>query len=313
MLSKKSFFIIIGLSVFLITGIVFAFSTEKYNDQVEDKIIVIPAKVEFKLSPGQIVNQEMTVINRLGRREKVEIVVEGLISQKAILALNKNYSPNAGVSWIKPEISEIYLNHGERVKFNIQIKVPKDIDAGGYYAGVLAVTKGIGKDNDNIKLINRVGTSILMSVPGIVSKDMSILKFSNDRSFYLNGPVNFFTKVVNLGNIHFSPVGEISVYNFLGKKVGQIPLDKALTLPGQSQKWHSTWDEKWILGIYKAHLTMRYGKDEDQVLEREIKFWAFPFHILIIILVIIYLFHKIIQKWQKKYEVRRKLKTQKHN
>jgi hypothetical protein len=111
---------------------------------------------------------------------------------------------------------------------------------------------------------------------------------------------------MNFGNIHLSPIGEIAVYNFLGKKVAQIPLKESLILPGQSQKWRSVWKERWILGIYKAHLTMRYGVDNDKVLEKELKFWAFPIHILLLILALIYLVHKLIQKWQEKYEVKKK-------
>ena len=72
---------------------------------------------------------------------------------------------------IEPEIDEVYLDHGERVKFNIQISVPADVRPGGYYAGVLAAVRSAGGNNENVELINRVGTSILMSIPGKAKED----------------------------------------------------------------------------------------------------------------------------------------------
>jgi hypothetical protein len=309
MFDKKVYFLFIIACLFVVDyHPAAAFTTERYDDKIENKIIVTPAKLELKLSPGQIVNQKITVVNRLGRKEKIKIIKEGLIGKEGIQKLNKDYFPNSGIDWIETEIDEIYLDHGERVSFDIEIAVPKNINPGGYYAGVLAAVRSVDENNngDNIQFINRVGTSILMSIPGKVMEDMALLKFLNDRKFYLNGPVNFFTEAMNFGNIHLSPIGEIAVYNFLGKKVAQIPLKESLILPGQSQKWRSVWKERWILGIYKAHLTMRYGVDNDKVLEKELKFWAFPIHILLLILALIYLVHKLIQKWQEKYEVKKK-------
>jgi hypothetical protein len=306
MFNKKVYFLFIFTCLFAINHYsAIAFTTEKYDDKIENKIVVTPAKLELKLSPGQTINQKITVVNRLGRKEKIEIITEGLIGKDGIQKLNKDYFPNSGIDWIKTEIDEIYLDHGERVSFDIEITVPENVNPGGYYAGVLAAVRSEEKNN-NIQFINRVGMSILMSIPGKVTEDMGLLKFLNDRKFYLNGPVNFFTETVNFGNIHLFPIGEIAVYNFLGKKVAQIPLKESLILPGQSQKWRSVWKEKWILGIYKAHLTMRYGAGNDKVLEKELKFWAFPIHILLLILALIYLVHKLIQKWQEKYEVKKK-------
>lgn len=292
---------------------VLAYTTEKYDDQIENKIVVSPAEMDLKLKPGQEVNQEMLIINRLGRREKIEIIAEGLISKESLSGLSEDYFPNSAADWIKPEIKEIYLDHGERVRFNVQIKVPENAKAGGYYAGVLASFKSPGEEKDNIELINRVGLSFLISIPGEVEEKMTLLGFFKNKFFYLNGPVIFFTEVRNLGNIHLAPAGEIAVYNFLNKKVAQIPLGNVVILPGQNQKWKSSWNERWLLGIYKARLTLRYGEENDKIIEKTIRFWAFPFHILLIIMVIIYISHRIIKKWQEKYEITKKSKSKNQN
>jgi hypothetical protein len=283
-----------------------AYETEWYDDKKEDRMVVTPSKLQLNLQSGQVVKKEILIINRLGREEEFFVQVEGLINEEELKNLDKKYFPKSGVGWIKPEIDSIRLKHGERVKFDVEITVPENVKSSGYYAALNILVRNKKGEDDQINLESRIGIPLLISVPGSVQKKGEITKFSVDKWFYLNGPVVFFTDFRNLGNIHLMPRGEISVYNFLGAKVAQIPLKDSTVLPGFTQSWKSAWDKKWLLGKYRAELLMFFGEGQEESLRKNVTFYAFPLHLLLLLIIVVVLIYFLIRKIHSKFEIRRK-------
>jgi hypothetical protein len=277
------------------SGSIWAYTMEKYNDQVENRVVVSPAKIELTLTPGKTERREMTIINRLGQKAEFKIVVEGLLKEGTDVASQES---SLAAAWIKPEIDHFTLEHGERINLPLEIKIPKEISPGGYYVAVLAEFKGRKKSNSNVKLINRVGTSLLLTAPGNVIQQGKTLEFFTDKKFYRTGPIEFFVAFKNNGNIHLSPQGEISIYNFIGAQIAQIPLEKKIVLPGEMVQWKTNWKRKWLLGIYKVQLIFHFGNNPPQAQETSFTFWAFPLHLLLLIIIVIGVLYHYLKKFE---------------
>ncbi len=320
----KIFFLLIILIVPFCTN---AYTVEKYNDSVENKFIVTPTSIELNLKKGQQVNKQITLINRLGRREKFIIDKEILIHRNNQNSPDKNYFSAQGLGWIETEINEITLDHGERVKFDVQVNVPAQADVGGYYAVVVVSAKSsaAGKKGDNqINFISRIASPILITIPVNIREIARINEFEADKKIYyfgerllalknflaidkklyLTGPIVFYLDFENLGNVHLDPESEITIENWLGFKVAQIKVKDSIVLPGEIGRWEANWNEKWLIGKYTATLQTHYGQ-ENKLIKKTASFWVFPLHILILIVFLIIAIYFIAKKVGKKYEVKK--------
>lgn len=289
-----------GLGLFfLLGGKAAAFEKERYEDQVEDRFLVSPSRLELRLEPGQKITDTFEVVNRLGRKQDFQVMVENLVE-------DESGSPaNSAKDWVVPEIAEFSLEHGERIKMNFSINVPEKIPSGGYYASLLVVADNQSGEASNLKLISRVGVSLLASIPGEIEEKGEVIFFRPQRKFYFRGPVELFSLFENQSNIHLSPTGEISIFNFLGGKVAQMPLAEATVLPGAGKEWKTVWQRKWLLGRYPAVLKIHYGQ-EGKTIVQSCVFWAFPVDILLLLIGLLYLAHRLLKKWQANFEIKRK-------
>ncbi|MDZ7612136.1 MAG: hypothetical protein U5L10_05210 [Candidatus Moranbacteria bacterium] len=280
----------------------FAFSIEKYNDNVEDRFIVTPPRFEFKVYHGQTSFREFTVVNRLGKEKKFEVVIEGLVQEEEE---GKKYS---AVDWIEPEVKDFTLAHGERMRQKMKIQVPENMPSGGYYATLLVRTEGEDvNSSQKIRVINQVGVPVLTTMPGKVKEELKIKDLSTDLPFYLTGPVTFSALFKNTGDIHLSPRGSLEVRNFLGAKVAEIPIEKLTVLPNTEKKWQARWLKKWLIGKYDVKLTAQYGAGSEKIVEKTF-FWAFPIHILLLVVAILFVIYYVAKKLSKKFglEIKRK-------
>lgn len=284
---------------------VFAFHAEQYPDNIEDRFIVTPTKFDFSLQPGQSIKQTFTIINRLGKPAEFLVQKEGLVKDGSGNVITTS------IDWIHPELDKFTLNHGERVIMDIEVNVPEDVPAGGYYASVLIANKGKDREaGSGVEVISRVGIPLMITVPGDVIERGLVKEFRPSKFFHMTGPVLFFTEFENLGNIHLSPEGEIKVRNLIGSVVAQIPLESWTVLPNNSRIWQAQWSRTWLLGKYDAELTVFYGSDNQKV-TKHVSFYAFPWHVFLLILAIFTIIYFVINKVTDKYEVRKKEKFDK--
>jgi hypothetical protein len=282
----------------LMAGRASAFSIEKYDDAIEKKFVVSPGKLDYKLSPGDAINAEVLVVNRLGEKKKFFVKKEIIGDKSNPLLLE------AENSWIKPEVDEFTIDQGERIKFNIKIDVPSDALASGYYFSILIGTEGNNSGGkDQVKMISQIGLPMFITVEGReLSKIGEIENFITDKFFYGVGPVQFTSIFENQGNVHLQPRGEISVYNLIGAKIAQIPVKEWIVLPNSEGKQVVIWNKKWLVGRYRADAKYFYG--DNQTLESSLVFYAFPWHLLLIVIAIIITLYYLIKYLKSRYEIR---------
>jgi hypothetical protein len=300
---------------FLVTSCqkVFAYTIENYQENVEDRFVISPVNLELNLSPGETTMQKMMIVNRLGRTADFKIEMEDFEGspdpEKSTVFLGDQYSSiTSARDWIKPETSMISLKHGDRLSLPIEITVPVGAKAGSHYAAVFA---SVGSEDpnggkDKVKLISRAGLLVLINVPGENRESGQVTEFKSDKVFYKNGPVDFSTVFQNDGNVYERVRGEVSVKNILGAEVGHVTIPEWVVLSNSSRRQTAEWSKKWLFGRYTAHLTAFYGFGGNLKVEKDVVFYAFPWHIALVLIFILMAIYYLFKYLTSKFEIKRK-------
>ncbi|MDP2630228.1 MAG: hypothetical protein Q8P56_02360 [Candidatus Uhrbacteria bacterium] len=173
--------------------------------------------------------------------------------------------------WISVSIdSPLTLAPQEEKDVPINVTVPEQTTAGGYYEIVSWETKG---ESGAIGLSPSPGVNIAISVPGEVTRKASLTQFSVEPQggFGLSLPIVFLVKVKNDGGVHFYPEGSVEIRNFFGSVVARAPIQaqknsqpilatqkhpNGSVLPGATRVLYATWGNGFAFGYYRATVTL---------------------------------------------------------
>ncbi|MCX6722648.1 MAG: DUF916 domain-containing protein [Candidatus Staskawiczbacteria bacterium] len=191
-----------------------AYTVEEMNFGNEGDIVVGPGKTELFLSPGETSNQEIIVSNRSGAQKIINISVEDFQGtnnpNEAVQFLGDKSSPYSLKDYVKPEINQITLNFGQRLRLPVAISIPQVATPGGLYGAVMISASNIEGVNNNIqnnaaagkvKVITRVASLFFIRVKGDVVNNGDLKDFKTAKSFYESGPVNFQILSENKGSV----------------------------------------------------------------------------------------------------------------
>jgi hypothetical protein len=302
-----SLFLILGFS-----GKANAYTIENYQENIEDRFVISPVNLELTLAPGESSTQRMVVVNRLGRTADFKIEKEDFVGsedpEKATVFLGEDYAAATSArDWIIPETEAVTLNHGDRLSLPFEVKVPEGARAGSHYAALfVSVSSSDSSGKDKVKLVSRVGLLVLMNVAGNNIESGEITEFISDKNFYRNGPVEFSTVFKNTGNVYQRVKGEIAVRNILGAEVAHVPIKEWLVLSESSRRQDTEWAKKWLVGRYTANLDIFYGFGGNLNDQKTLVFYAFPWHIAILILLILIIVYYLIKYFFSKFEIKKK-------
>jgi hypothetical protein len=300
--------------MFLSAGSAKAYTIENFQENVEDRFIISPVNLELNLAPGETSTQQVMIINRLGKTAKFNILKEDFVGsddpEKISVFLGEE---SAGITsardWVKPEIEEITLSHGDRLTLPVNITVPENAVAGSHYAALFASVTSAEESGDKaskVQLVSRVGCLLLINVPGKNTDTGEIAEFKSDRNFYRNGPVEFSAVFKNTGNVYQKVKGEVAIQNFLGATVARVPLKDWIVLSQSSRRQKTEWAKKWLCGRYTARLSLFYGLGGNLSASRDVVFWAFPWHVAILAFIILIMIYYLLRYFFSRFEIKRK-------
>lgn len=263
---------------------------------------ILPAKVFVTEEKGETTESVISITNPNDFAIKVSVEVENFIPG-VIPGDIEFIAPIKGkeslANWI--EITKSFsVEFKSKKDITFQIKVPKDTSSGGHYAVIFfnAVPKagGIG---GALQIGSRVGSLVMLTVPGEISQESRISKFSTPRLINY-GPVDFEILVENGGTSHFKTEGTILVKNLFGKGVAAVAVEQRIVLPKGSQILKAEWPVNFIFGFYRADLSIFAGTGEPLVASTS--FFAFPWQQTLIILVVLALIHILTNYFKKKFK-----------
>ncbi|HSX48248.1 MAG TPA: hypothetical protein VLF41_01990 [Candidatus Nanoarchaeia archaeon] len=284
-------------------------------------LTVSPPSFELSANPGDTIDNSIRITNNSPDAVTFEVTVQDFIVQgtEGSVTVTSDDNPGAFSKFFRFPQTQFHLNSGQGVEVPFSIVLPKTAEPGGQFASVLFQPKVVSSTSQTgAKVVQRVGSLILMKVSGNIKEDGRILSFKpktyvgqwdevtasdgktkilvakdeklgdeKSQKFFNNGPIAFDLLVKNNGNVHFKPAGTVTIYNLFGQKVDQLALDPHNVFPGGERRTTVIWSKKTFWGgYYRAQVAAVYGS-KNEVLTAETWLWAFPTGAAIIILVLL--------------------------
>lgn len=223
-------------------------------------------------------------------------------------------------------IKSLTLSPKQQKELVLEFKMPSNQAKGDYYFSLIASSQNQIINNSNLsKASAGVAANVLLSV-GPQGKTESILENFSAPIFVTHGPLPFSVRLRNTSDHFIAPKGDIIIKNMFGQAVGKVKLlpvnvlsnsirripdslqsgttsdkdyEKIRRVVEQNKFPVAVWPEKFLLGLYKATLTLSLS-DQGPVIRRETMFLAFPFEYIIGVLVVLGLVISIIVRVRRK-------------
>jgi hypothetical protein len=276
---------ILALILFLSLFPIFALSQEGIS------LTLTPTLIKVNVVPGQVWSSFLKVVNTNPTPLTVYLSVFDFRGDEkgGVYFVSPPESGEAKKfylsSWIDIPKEPIEIPPHQSKEITFTIKVPKDASAGGYYSAISVGTQPVGEQKPGtvIKISQQVSCLILLTVEGETVEKGWIREFSSEKSFYQKPEVKLNLVFENLGNVHLQPVGEIKIYNFLGKEKGKIEVNQRTefgnVLPKSKRIWELEWKGEGSLfeiGRYKAEVLLNFGR-QNQLFDKKVThFWIVP-------------------------------------
>lgn len=255
----------------------------------------IPPRLEITdAKPGDVITREIKVRNEsqverfLTTSSTDFVVTDNIGTPIQVDSLSDDTYSNrwAASSWLQVSPSQLRLKPGETKSLILTIIVPEDTTVGGHYAMVLHTPRNeaiLSETGSSIE--TNVGTLVYITIPGDIKEDANVKEFSAPK-FSEYGPIDFKSIITNLSDIHISPIGTITVKNWLGGQTASLELEKLNIFPYTSRQFQNTLNRKWLFGRYQARLLAGYGTTGNY-LSSVIYFWVIPWKLILTLLAIV--------------------------
>lgn len=265
---------------------------------------ISPPVLDFTLNPGDVVQDVVQVYNEQDVPFKIEPAVVNFYATPgdetsgtpSFYPASEDRTGYELASWIQLTGGEEIVGPHARVNYPISIHVPADAAPGSHFGAVEILAGAPDEDLSKGGAVNlNLGTSVLIfaRVNGNAREELSVSRFSGDKSMYSRLPVDFGIRLDNTGTTHLRPTGDVFVRDMFNRQVATLLVnpgpDFKTILPGTSRRFDAEWvktklppntNEFWQevrnfgFGKYKATLVLNYGQD-NKVLTSEFDFWVF--------------------------------------
>jgi len=234
----------------------------------DDGIQISPLSYNFEINPGESQKASINITNL--NDEAIDFVAE----VEPFYGVSEDGAPDFSgeglgegvvdlVDWISFSDSSkqgSILAKEER-KIDFTINVPQDAEPGGHYAAVFAKqVKKSAEGGTELGVASRVGTLILVSVPGDVVQSAKITSFEYP-VFAWSGPIEFDLKVKNTGSVHFDSSSLVKMNSLLGK-ANEINMGTHTILPGSTRSFEGKTVGKYPFGYYSLVASATAGEGD---------------------------------------------------
>ncbi len=268
-------------------------------------IQISPLTFKYEISPGQSQSGTITIKNL--NSDNLDYIIESenfaLVSDDGAPSFSGGNAATTSSSlagWITVPADQTgtILALGEKnITFNIA--APANAEPGGHYAAIFArQVKKTATGQTEIGIASRVGTLILVTIPGNAKKGAEITEFTSPKVVW-KGPVDFTMKVKNSGNIHFDSTGTVAIKSMFGGTT-TVELGTHTILPDNSRNFSGVWSSKYPFGRYQ--ITATATDTDGNPMTTTAVLWAVPLVIVIpviIILIVIILVVKYLKRHLK--------------
>jgi hypothetical protein len=238
---------------------------------------VTPAKVELTVQPGQSLDFSISLINSAS--EPLELLVYPMdyyISPDNTFVFEQpGYYSYSCANWIKISHDRVVVPPNSQIEEPFSISVPQEAEPGGHYGVIFFQDARQPPPEQGTAPIPRIGSLILLTIPGDIVREGSITKFEvQDDYFSLWGPpaegtagwparnIKYHLEIENTGNVHITIYAVVHYWSRFGFGSGTFELGFMTILPGTVRYFDGYLPSPPTLGFFKAEAIMAYGKDQ---------------------------------------------------
>lgn len=300
---------LLRLSVFLMAACLFI----ALGGKPAQALIFQPALLEYEADPGSLILETIRMENDKSTTETYytvyqDFTVEDETGATQFLEPGELAAVGSLAAWFAP-MEPITLEPGEVREVELAIVVPPDAEPGSHFGAALFFDQNPEIVGNAVGVGSKTGPVVLVRVSGDVVEDMELLEFKldpEDKKWHNRPPVDFVIRTKNNGTVHENPRGMITVSGWWPKseQVDANPL-KLKVLPGSIRRIETTWEtgdlleggffaelvnefRNFAIGPQRATLALAYGT-QGKILTSHLEFWVFPWHIILVGLVILLL------------------------
>lgn len=222
---------------------------------------------------------------------------------------------------------------GTLFDFPYKIIIPQDAEPGSHLISLVFQTRpaeNTATEGSAVYIGSNVAANIFLKVLGTTIDDIDVefkagtytnddpklspaekKEFFEPKTLFLKPPVDFLVTMINGGNTHQKPDGNIKIINDLfGSRIEEIQVNELnmIILPDTDRVFEvDSYGQGFMFGKYRAKITLLYG-DPLRPVGKEISFWIVPLvEILIALAILIIIITTIIiirKRGKKKREKR---------
>jgi hypothetical protein len=267
-----------------------AMSTSTFVYAQESGIKLIPASIEERADPNQVLSREVKVTNVSDEDKEYFIYKRDIIGveEGGVPIFAEDNTEKTGyeiTEWISFQSETIFVKAGETVVLPLTITVPGNASPGSHFGGVFVSQEAPKLRQMGAGVGYEVATVISIRINGDIVDDARIRSFSTDKLFYSSKNVAFLAKLENQGNILIRPRGPLEIQSMFGGKPYVMTVNENLAgvFPGTVRELAFEWNEEGLgFGRYEAVLALSYDADQGQkTIDSSLVFWVFPLNVLL--------------------------------
>lgn len=220
-----------------------------YRSQAQVSLSLYPVSFRLDIPRGSSQSGVVTVTNPSGVPLEITPELENFTGSDGG---SVEYAPEGSkyglISWITVDKSPFVLQPGTKRELPFTVSVPDNGPVGGHYGAVLFRAATLdAKDNAGsaVGVSGRVGSIILVSVPGEVSKSGELVKVTAP-TFIQYGPLSLAASFKNTGSVHYVTKGTATFKGLFGKR--EVQFEEKTILPGVTRDTKATLDKHWLFG-----------------------------------------------------------------
>lgn len=263
---------------------------------------VSPVRTDLTIKPGESQTVSVSVTNITSAPTTLQTIVNDFTASPdesgdpALILAPGAYAASHSLKRFIGPLPNFSLPPGQQKTLAVNINVPKNVAAGGYYGAVRFAPATSGGANKTVSLASSVGSLILIKVPGNIQDQLSIASFDarqRDRpsSFFMNSKDIMATlRLQNEGNVQEAPFGKILLKDHSGKLLYQTEFNNSYPpsniLPNSIRKFSIPLNKLGGFGKYKVQANLGYGTN-GQLLTANTSFYIVPKLLIIIFISIV--------------------------
>lgn len=288
-------------AVLTITSLGLSVTNAQENDNVANGFRISPVRSELIIDKGKSQTITITVENPTTVATVAKPIINDFVAsdkengEPRLLLDDSAPSPKNSFKKLVGTVPDIDLGPQQKKDVNINIAIPDDANAGGYY-GAIRFAPSVQGQSSTVGLTASVGTIVLVKVPGNLTEKLNLVQISASqdgkaKSLITSKEVSVLVRLENKGDIHVSPFGKVNVKNMFGKVVYQYEINntqpRSNVLPGSIRRFEDPIKAKRLLGRYTIEANLAYSQGGGDLITATKTFWYIPTYAAIVLLVLL--------------------------